>query len=500
MLLSLNTPLACSPSKDCVEESLKSFKIAFKEDSVEKDSFPLFVSQFLSGLPILGEFYEEYAPTNDILYFVKTSSTCCALFDVYANNNSEKLSHWTSYFVKLNEDSFRRRQNISNDVYLVGFLASWLSGFVLLHSSNYNEVRPSTFVVARKMARGSIFSLTVPVLAYLYQCFNKVVVSSHPGKTNVLIELPSPQFLSRLTEPYARLWIASSFVTLQFSPNLNRKHPNPQSKTPKKKIKKLIILDNPYSPPRQSTLPTSPSRCSSSKSSKSSSLMSLPMRPCPNTTIRSSLRRYPQQYLLNILETRCHHFCGRLIHFEFEDPKVVPSPLEMTFPESFNHPAEGPSSLMQFKSYIDSPFDGEDSIFEGKDAQAVIDKFENGREFLILGRVKAKSIGTPSHSMSSEYSASISNYFPEESKNDVIEVEDEDDDLYDYTALSNCSPKRVSPSKFATSPSAMVTFKGEVSFDNLVDPAKLEGLNARTEKPPAQSNPISSNEAASHIQ
>lgn len=34
----------------------------------------------------------------------------------------------------------------------------------------------------------------------------------------------------------------------------------------------------------------------------------------------------------------------------------------------------------------------------------------------------------------------------------------------------------------------------------MVDPAELEGLIVRIEKPPAQSNPISSNEAAGHIQ
>ncbi|KAH7853064.1 hypothetical protein Vadar_032775 [Vaccinium darrowii] len=107
-------------------------------------------------------------------------------------------------------------------------------------------------------------------------------------RTNVVIELPSPQFLARVTEPYAHWWIASSFVILQFSPDLKRKQPNPQSKTPKKKIKKPIILDSPYSLPRQSTLP---SGCSSSKSTKSSSLMSLPMRPCPDMTTKPSPRR-----------------------------------------------------------------------------------------------------------------------------------------------------------------------------------------------------------------
>ncbi|KAH7863542.1 hypothetical protein Vadar_018885 [Vaccinium darrowii] len=622
----------------------------------------------ISGLPILGEFYEEYAPTNDILYSNKISSTCRALFGIYANNNSKKLGHWTSYFVEPNEDSFQRRQNISNDVYLVGFLASWLSGFVLPHSSNSNEVRPSTFVVASKMARGSIFSLAVPVLTCLYQCFNRVAVSSHPGKhavhgpfqfffgwislyfqktysrgsgsplnfgarffpylglignqatgdfylnkspyaqtlfvfsdnyypraltsedepkgrikdddnlspfllsylvclrpgiltfkfsslflsepyapnryarqfgfgqacpkvvdvsyraalssdppllyyqwcemmrrrTNVVIELPSPQFRARVTEPYARWWIASSFVILQFSLDLKRKQPNPQSKTPKKKTKKPTILDSPYSPPRHNTLP---SGCSSNKSTNSSSLMSLATRRCPDTTTKPSPRRYPQQYLLNILETRCHNFCGKLIRFEFEDPKTIPSPLELTFPESS-------SPLKQFRAYIDSLFEGEDSIFEGKDAQAVVDKFENGHELLVLGRVKAKSIGTPSHSLPFEYSASVSNYSRKESKNDVIEVEDEDGQSPDHFTMSltpSGSPKhddhvsstnswQAASSNLLPSSTPQIQNPGEISFDDMVDPVELEGLIARIEKPPAQSDLISSNEAAGHIQ
>ncbi|KAG5556088.1 hypothetical protein RHGRI_006647 [Rhododendron griersonianum] len=40
---------------------------------------------------------------------------------------------------------------------------------------------------------------------------------------------------------------------------------------------------------------------------------------------------------------------------------------------------------------------------------------------------------------------------------------------------------------------------GEASFDDLMDPVELEELIARIEKPPVQSNPLSSSEAAVHI-
>lgn len=57
---------------------------------------------------------------------------------------------------------------------------------------------------------------------------------------------------------------------------------------------------------------------------------------------------------------------------------------------------------------------------------------------LVLGRVKAKSIETPSLAMSSEYSALVSNYLQGESKDEDDEIGDEVDDLYNYTPLLDC--------------------------------------------------------------
>ncbi|KAF7151203.1 hypothetical protein RHSIM_Rhsim02G0113000 [Rhododendron simsii] len=678
--------------------------------------FSLWDLHRISGLPILGGLYEEYTPTNDVLYSDRTRPTCRALFDIYANKEKSKnLSLWSSYFVEPHADSFQRRQNISDEVYLAGFLASWLSGFVLPHSSN--EVRSSTFVMASKMARGLLCSLAIPVLAYLYHCFNKVANSSIPGKkavygpfqyffgwisiyfpktyshgnpsngkvidrlipylgfigtqatgdfhlnkepyaqqflvspdnyfpralthddepkgrihddkdissfllsyliclrpgiltfkvgssllsepyapsryarqfgfcqacprsldtscreqsnpatffyywyemlrkgTNVAFELPSTRHLAFVTEPYARWWIASSFVVLQFSPKLKRKQSN-QPKTSKKRIKKTtapIILDTPSS--SQPDISTSRrSRSSSGRSSKSFGMLL-----GPDKAARPSPRRYPQGYLLKILESKCRQFCGTPVHFEFENPEAVICPLETMFPENFDHSSqEFVSSLDQFRAYIDSLFDGKDSIVEGKDIPAILNIFEKGRELLVLGRVKA-SIEAPSLPLSSEHSASASNLSRGQSKHDSQgetndednESEDETDELYNYTPLSDCSPKSAfkghpsshstistapigSPkpigsllSRSATSSAAMATFKdhassknswqatpskslpsltpqvqstGEASFDDLMDPVELEGLIARIEKPPVQSIPLSSNEAAVHIQ
>ncbi|XP_058220991.1 uncharacterized protein LOC131331146 [Rhododendron vialii] len=322
-----------------------------------------------------------------------------------------------------------------------------------------------------------------------------------------------------------------------------------------------IILDTPFS----SRPGVSTSRQSSSgRSSKSSDMLLGPNEvarpsPGPDKAARSSPRRYPQRYLLNILESKCRHFCGTTVYFKFEDPEAVICPLETMFPENFDHSSqEFVSSLDQFRAYIDSLFEGKDSILEGKDVQAILNKFEKGCEFLVLGRVKA-SLKAASLSSSLEYSASASNRSQGESKHDSQgetkdeddESEDETDELYNYTPLSDCSPKSAFkghpsshsiistapsgspkptgylPSKSATSSAAMATFKdhassknswqatssnllpsstpqvqstGEASFDDLMDPVELEGLIARIEKPPVQSIPLSSSEVAVHIQ
>ncbi|CAL5434862.1 unnamed protein product [Camellia sinensis] len=141
----------------------------------------------ISGLPIRGEFYEEFTPSNDILYSSQTSKACRGLFNIYASScQSKKFNHWTFKFIDESPTSisgFQRKDRIPDDVYLSGFLASWLSGFVFPHSSG--EIRPTTFHVATKMAGGTLFSLAIPVLAYLYHCLGKMASSSSPGKENI---------------------------------------------------------------------------------------------------------------------------------------------------------------------------------------------------------------------------------------------------------------------------------------------------------------------------
>ncbi|KAF5934040.1 hypothetical protein HYC85_030211 [Camellia sinensis] len=82
----------------------------------------------ISGLPICGEFYEEFTPSNDILYSSQTSKACRGLFNIYASScQSKKFNHWTFKFIDESPTSisgFQRKDRIPDDVYLSGFLAS----------------------------------------------------------------------------------------------------------------------------------------------------------------------------------------------------------------------------------------------------------------------------------------------------------------------------------------------------------------------------------------
>ena len=81
----------------------------------------------IGGLPIFRKFYEEYTPFNDIFYSQHTSATCRALFNIYANDRkSKKFDAWPFHFIESSSTppGFKQKQNISGEVYLVGFSAS----------------------------------------------------------------------------------------------------------------------------------------------------------------------------------------------------------------------------------------------------------------------------------------------------------------------------------------------------------------------------------------
>lgn len=61
---------------------------------------------------------------------------------------------------------YRSNLDINEETYIVAYLATWLSVNIIIKSSTV--VRPETFLMAVKMARGYRYSLVIPYLAWAY--------------------------------------------------------------------------------------------------------------------------------------------------------------------------------------------------------------------------------------------------------------------------------------------------------------------------------------------
>jgi len=63
--------------------------------------------------------------------------------------------------------------NLKQEVHLAAFLSCWLCIFVF-PSKKGSYIRPGTFKIVSRMARGDVFSLAVPVLASIYNGLNRI--------------------------------------------------------------------------------------------------------------------------------------------------------------------------------------------------------------------------------------------------------------------------------------------------------------------------------------
>ena len=97
------------------------------------------------------------------------------------------------------------------ETYLAVFLACWLCKFVL-PCGGVNLIRPRVFKVASRMAQGETFSISILVLANIYNCLNEITCSSKP-RTNASI----------FPIHYLYGWLGEYFDTHFISPSWN--HP-----------------------------------------------------------------------------------------------------------------------------------------------------------------------------------------------------------------------------------------------------------------------------------
>ncbi|CAL5359150.1 unnamed protein product [Camellia sinensis] len=453
----------------------------------------------ISGLPICGEFYEEFTPSNDILYSSQTSKACRGLFNIYASScQSKKFNHWTFKFIDESPTSingFQRKDRIPDDVYLSGFLASWLSGFVFPHSSR--EIRPTTFHVATKMAGGTLFSLAIPVLAYLYHCLGKMASSSSPGKENIqgplhylfgwislyfvktyshgdpqsICPIPDIHFMPYLgfigNQSAAQFFtdkfpFVDSLLTYrtecQFRALTHESEPSGILRKLDMPIKDRKTKNPSYSRARSSSSPTvleasSPQRMDNS-------------RPL----IAPSRSSYSVSDLLHLFEDMCNSQFKMRFSFEQVDSGPQFACLAKLFPETMSisdctgtsQPTVATKTPMdQFRTYLYS-------FLEDKDENMIQELFKgDGYELTALGRIRIKSVEIPSPTKSFDCSLNGSS--------------ESEDEFYDYTPLLDGTPTKVSKS-----PSANVAF----SSPSNESPKLLEKGTAPQTSPAASHMPL----------
>lgn len=168
-------------------------------------------------MPIFGDPYDEYIPTDTALEqrssegaFIYKGSLR-HLFDIYrtlSHRGEVTFAVWISYFTDrirqpcasfarptdpfgTRETSIfhadpparachTRHRDVGRETLLTAFIAWWLCYFVV-SSQPVGIIRPDTFVMASRLARGNLISLTIPVLANLFKSMRVVSTSCDPS-------------------------------------------------------------------------------------------------------------------------------------------------------------------------------------------------------------------------------------------------------------------------------------------------------------------------------
>ncbi|KAG5554216.1 hypothetical protein RHGRI_011915 [Rhododendron griersonianum] len=190
---------------------------------------------YIGGLPVYEKFYDEVIPPARDLIGVDENNmyllppSCRHLFAAYhrlfrgsethhitahdwihfwcrlrskylnlsSNDQSEGASRPTGHTstpperTKDEEGAFNElgiKARLREEVYLAAFLSCWLSVFVLPNGKE-NQIRPTVFKVASMMARGSTFSLAVPVLASIYHGLKQISSSPAPSQCHAILPM-----------------------------------------------------------------------------------------------------------------------------------------------------------------------------------------------------------------------------------------------------------------------------------------------------------------------
>ncbi|XP_020081659.1 uncharacterized protein LOC109705334 [Ananas comosus] len=158
----------------------------------------------LSGLPIIGDMYDEYILPNSELYNKNNYPNCVReLFDIYewliarSSNKRVRYDLWVNFFyTSCKKLSRSKSRNISNrelapsyteDTTRATYISLWLCNFVMPSWLDH-FIRPETFIMASKLALGERVALAPAILCAIHAGLS--FMSDHPeGPAH-----PGPQF------------------------------------------------------------------------------------------------------------------------------------------------------------------------------------------------------------------------------------------------------------------------------------------------------------------
>jgi Plant mobile domain len=173
----------------------------------------------LTGLPIFGEYYDEFQiPSDDLRDSPQLPASLRRVYEIYhqvrGRHSTARFDFWISYFTDrvqststdpaslrdpfgtgrpciYHEGPIPSQDSISSleidrETFLTAFIAWWIC-FFLLPSSPICTVRPSVFVMANRIARGERVSLAVPVLANIYRGLRGLTSSHSPSLCRELV-------------------------------------------------------------------------------------------------------------------------------------------------------------------------------------------------------------------------------------------------------------------------------------------------------------------------
>ncbi|CAM0950673.1 unnamed protein product, partial [Alopecurus aequalis] len=136
----------------------------------------------LSGLPLIGDPYEEYVPSVDDLELSKPmfpnffSRLLGEFYQLEREHGSVTFQIWCDHFHNKREHTLSFTSRREQYLYVAAFVALWLCCYVVIGEGPY--IRPGVLLMASWIVSGRKISLAPPALCSLYYSLRRI--STHP--------------------------------------------------------------------------------------------------------------------------------------------------------------------------------------------------------------------------------------------------------------------------------------------------------------------------------